>query len=557
MIRDFAATPDEMRYGICIVGSGPAGITLALELAARGQKSLVLESGGESASDAQDLSTAEIVDPAVHDDMSIAVARRLGGASNLWGGRCMPLDPCDFEPRPFANGARWPIAHSDIAPYYPQACRYATCGDPVFDAPMPGVQADSDDFGFESIERASNAPKMQKAHARALRESKLVDVRLDATVVDFEIGENGVIEAAVVVGADGQRRRVVADRFVIAAGGLESTRLLMIAQRRRPVMFGGADGPLGRFYMGHVIGEIADIFFLDDRFDDGFDLLRDGHGSYTRRRFTPSLALQQRAGLPNICFWPIVPPIADPRHRSGALSAVALALSTPGLKDFLLPEAIRIRHVGPHVDWTPHMRNVLSDAPRMAAFLMRFMWRRYVASERIPGYFIRNRSMRYGLSYHCEQSPRADSRVTLSDATDRLGAPRLRVDLRFARSDAEAVVSAHEHLADWLVRSNIAEVHYRQPREENVEAVIARMSHGTHQIGTARMGATRSEGVVDRNLRCFDAPNLFVASSAVFCTSSQANPTLSIIALAVRLAEHLSEESAPAHEVRLESAHAP
>ncbi|HRY03739.1 MAG TPA: hypothetical protein P5256_11450, partial [Beijerinckiaceae bacterium] len=483
MIRDFAATLDDLRCETCIIGSGPAGIALALELAAQGRPSLVLESGGERASSAQDLSAAEIVDSSVHDDMSIAVARRLGGASNLWGGRCMPLDPCDFEPRPFAQGARWPIGFDDIAPYYEAACRYATCGEPVFEAPILGARGADDDFSFESIERASNTPKMHKAHARELAASQRIDLRLGATVVDFEIADNGAIEAAMIAGADGERRRIVADRFVIAAGGLESTRLLMIAQRRRPEMFGGADGPLGRYYMGHVIGEIADIFFRDDRFDDAFDLLRDGHGSYTRRRFTPSLALQQAQGLPNICFWPIVPPIADPRHRSGALSAVALALSTPVLKNILLPEAIRIRHVGPHVDWLPHLRNVMSDAPRMAAFLLRFVYRRYLSSERIPGYFIRNRSMRYGLSYHCEQSPRADSRVTLADATDRFGAPRLRVDLRFSREDAEGVVRAHERLDDWLRRSEIAEVHYRQPQAENVDAVVARMSHGTHQIG--------------------------------------------------------------------------
>ena len=556
MIRDFAATPIDPECETCIIGSGPAGITLALELAARGRPSLLLESGGEKAGPAQDLSAAEIVDPAVHDDMSIAVARRFGGASNLWGGRCMPLDAADFEPRPFAQDARWPIPFSDIAPYYETACRYAACGRAVFEAPMPGVRPVNADFAFETIERASNKPKMHKAHGRELAASRLVDVRLDATVVDLEFAESGAVSAAVVVGRDGLRRRVVAERFVIAAGGLESTRLLLIAQRARPDLFGGPDGPLGRYYMGHIIGEIADIFFRDDRFDDAFDLLRDGAGSYTRRRFTPSIGLQTSAGLPNICFWPIVPPIADPRHRSGALSAVALALSTPVLKDILLPEAIRIRHVGPHVDWPPHLRNVLSDAPRMAAFLLRFVYRRYLAAERIPGYFIRNRSMRYGLSYHCEQSPRADSRVALSDAVDRLGAPRLHIDLRFARADAEGVVQAHERLADWLQRSNIAEVHYRQPEADNVDAVVARMSHGTHQIGTARMGATRAQGVVDGDLRCFDAPNLYVASSAVFCTSGQANPTLSIIAFAARLADYLARDSERRARVRPESARA-
>ncbi|MFV0282113.1 MAG: GMC oxidoreductase [Rhodoblastus sp.] len=556
MIRDFAATDANRRYETCIIGSGPAGITLALELAARGHASLVLESGIDKAGPAQDLADADIVDPAAHDDMSIAVARRFGGASNLWGGRCMPLDPADFEDRPYTHGARWPIGYENIAPYYEAACHYATCGQPVFEAPMPGVKTVNDDFAFESIERASNHPRMQKAHARNLGGSPLVEVDLGATVLGFDFAENGAVTAAHVAGRDGTRGKIRADRFVIAAGGLESTRLLLIARRDRPDMFGGADGPLGRYYMGHIIGEISDIFFLDDRFDDAFDLLRDGAGSYTRRRFTPSPQLQKAAGLPNISFWPIVPPIADPRHRSGALSAVALALSTPGLKNMLLPEAIRIRHVGPHVDVLPHLRNVATDAPHMAAFLLRFVYRRYIASERIPGYFIRNRSMRYGLSYHCEQSPCADSRVTLANDADRLGAARLHIDLRFSREDAEGVVRAHERLADWLERSNIAQVHYRQPVSRNVDAVVARMSHGTHQIGTARMGANRAEGVVDRNLRCFDAPNLFVASSAVFPTSGQANPTLSIIAFAVRLAEYLAKESECKPDVKPRSAHA-
>ena len=161
MIRDFAATSTADRCETCIVGSGPAGITLALELAARGRPSMLLESGDEKAGSAQDLSAAEIVDPAVHDDMSIAVARRFGGASNLWGGRCMPLDACDFEPRPYARDTRWPISFADIAPYYAAACRYAVCGLPVFEALMPGVRAVDDDFAYESIERASNSPKMQ------------------------------------------------------------------------------------------------------------------------------------------------------------------------------------------------------------------------------------------------------------------------------------------------------------------------------------------------------------------------------------------------------------
>src|ERR1700684_2458798 len=114
MIRMAIEGLDAVREPTLIVGSGPAGLTVAMELAKRGLPSVVLESGQSRPGVAQELSAADIVDPRLHDDMRIAVARGLGGRSNLWGGRCMPLDPVDFAPRAFAQGVAWPIAYSDI-----------------------------------------------------------------------------------------------------------------------------------------------------------------------------------------------------------------------------------------------------------------------------------------------------------------------------------------------------------------------------------------------------------------------------------------------------------
>ena len=375
--------------------------------------------------------------------MRIATARRLGGTSNLWGGRSMPLDPIDFVPRPFVGGARWPIGYDDVAPYYATACRYVGCGEAAFTLAAPELVAANDDFAFDRIERASNRPWFQKAHAATLAASPLIDIRLGATVVEIEFAENGRATGVVAATADGRRLRLAAERVVLAAGGLESTRLLLAAQRRRPALFGGVEGPLGRYYMGHVIGEIADVVFDDARVDAAFDFLRDGRGSFVRRRFAPSPALMARFDLPNVGFWPVAPPIADPRHGSGALSAVAMALSTPLVGGMILPELIRARHLGGSIDWLAHARNVASDLPATIAFLARFVRDRYFSAERIPGYFLRNRARRYGLSYHAEQIPNPDSRVTLAAETDRLGLPRLRVDLRFSRDDGEAIARAH------------------------------------------------------------------------------------------------------------------
>ncbi|MDE2364044.1 MAG: GMC family oxidoreductase [Hyphomicrobiales bacterium] len=554
MIRPWRSWDIPDSVDICIVGSGPAGLTLALELERLGRRSLVLESGDRGAGPAQSLSAAEIVDPRRHDDMSIAAARRLGGTSNLWGGRSVPLDPVDFEPRAFACGARWPFAYEELEPWYRAACAYATCGEPLFESPFDGVSVVSDEFSLSRIERSSNRPRFQNAHSERLETSDLIDIRLGATIVDLTLGENGRVSSCTIADAGGARRELEAERFVIAAGGLESARLLLLMQRRRPDLFGGAEGPLGRFYMGHVIGEIADILFADARIESAFDFLRDGAGSYVRRRFTPGRDAMIEHNLPNIAFWPVVPPVAEPRHCSGALSAVALALSTPLLGSALAPEAIRTRHLQRPIAWGPHIRNVIADAPQTIGFVGRFVRERYLSEERIPGYFLRNPARRYGLSYHAEQSPRADSRVSLSKTTDLFDTPRLAIDLRFHRDDAEAVVRAHDLFQRWFEASGFGRIEYRQPAEENAEAVDARMSHGTHQIGVARMGGARSEGVVDVDLRCFDVDNLYVVSSAVFPTSGQANPTLTIVALAARLAAHLATigvkpilTSAPAH----------
>jgi len=557
MIRAGLDGAEARTHETIVVGSGPAGLTLAMELAQRGRPTLVLESGLDRPSRAQDLSLAEIVDPARHDDLRIATARRLGGTSNLWGGRSIPLDPVDFAPRRFAGGARWPIGYDDVAPYYVRACRYVGCGEAAFTLAAPELSAANDDFEFDRIERASNRPSLQKAHAATLAASPLIDIRLGATVVELELAENGRATGVITATADGRRLRLSAGRVVLAAGGLESTRLLLAAQRRRPALFGGADGPLGRYYMGHVIGEIADVVFDDARVDAAFDFLRDGRGSFVRRRIAPSSSLMARFDLPNVGFWPVAAPIADPRHRSGALSAVAMALSTPVVGDMILPKLIRARHLNGSIEWLAHARNVASDLPATTAFLARFVCDRYFSAERIPGYFLRNRARRYGVSYHAEQIPNPDSRVTLAAETDRLGLPRLRVDLRFSRDDGEAIARAHQQLALWLSVSDFGRIEYRQSEAASAEAALALMSHGSHQIGTARMGANRREGVVDGDLACFDAPNLYVLGSAAFPTSGQANPTLSIVAFAVRLAEKLAAAPALSSVTRLRAnAHA-
>lgn len=539
MIRSGPDGLTDATHDLCVVGGGPVGIAMALESARQGRRVLLLESGGDGVEyKAQALSDASIVDPARHDSMRIAVARRLGGTSNLWGGRCLPYDPIDFEHRPIQGDTRWPIGLADITPFYARAVDYACAGADVFET-SELTQGDDKTFATSSLERWSRDRKAQQAHGKALADSPLIDLRLNASVTGF-VWDDDRVSHVVVVGPDARRTKIPVRDVVIATGGLESTRLLLSEQRDAPARFGGVDGALGRTYMGHVIGEIADIVFADDRTDTAFDFTIDAHGSYVRRRITPAPTLLRDDDLLNCAFWPVVPRVSDPTHRDGFLSAIALGLSVETLGARILPEAIRRRHIPVGMTRGPHAANVLRDLPAAAVEIPALLWKRYGAKIPAPAFYKRNTARRYGLSYHAEQAPRAASRVRLTHERDATGLPRLEIDLRFSYDDAASVVRLHGHMERWLAHTGLGRLDHRHPAADRAAAVLDQASHGTHQIGTARMAANAAAGVVDRDLCCFGAQNLYVASAAVLPTSGQANPTLTVMALGMRLVDRLA-----------------
>ena len=187
--------------------------------------------------------------------------------------------PSTSRPAPDFTDATWPIGHAGIAPYYDKAVDYLTAGANVFRAPIDGVDIDDDAVDYTRLERFSRVAAIQVAHAADIERSSLIDVRLNATVVDMTF-ESGRIASLTVADRDGTRRTLPVKTVALAAGGLESTRQLLALQSKHPHLFGGKDGPLGRYYMGHVIGEVADITFASDALDAAYDFYLDEHGSY-------------------------------------------------------------------------------------------------------------------------------------------------------------------------------------------------------------------------------------------------------------------------------------
>ena len=543
-------------YDFCVVGSGPVGMALVLELERLGHDVLLLESGGLECDPHGSTDSAAILrDPLRHAPMEIAVCRALGGTSWTWGGRCVPYDDVDLIDRAFVPDAQWPISHEEIRPWYSAAVPYMSCGSDQFSIPFR--QPLRDGLRLDPLERWASNSRLILLHRERLLASRLIHIALNCTLtgIQFQTDSGPSLSIANLEIATPQGKRPLRARHVILAmGGVETTRLLLHIQQshpEQPALFGGPDGPLGRYYMGHISGKIASIHFDDPAAIADLDFKLDSADgaarSWIRRRFMLDTQTQLSHQLLNTAFWPDNPPFYDPSHRSGVLSAVFLALVFPPTGRRLLSEAIRLAHTGPRpYPLLAHLSNVVLGAPRAIGDIYRILRDRFLRKPRKPGFLVPNRSGEYALHYHAEQIPHPDSRITLShNQKDRFGISQAVIDLRFDQQDVDSVIRSHQ-LLDQALRSNkIGHLRYWYTESQLSDAIWKQAADGFHQIGSIRMGHDPATSVVDGDLRAHGVENLYIASSAVFPSSGQANSTLLAVALGLRLVHHLHANPAP------------
>jgi len=531
---------------LCVVGTGPVGMALALEFEELGREVLVLESGDmEVDAEIADASRAAIADERRHAKMELAVCRALGGTSWTWGGRCVPFDDVDLLDRSFVPEGHWPLTHNEIRPWYRTASKYMFCGGDQFEIPYERKLTGG--LTLDALERWATQSRLILPLRDRLLGSKLVKIALKSTLVGLNLSSEGNEVESLEVSTPEGRVQVKASRFILAAGGVESTRILLHCQRQWPQHFGGAQGALGRYYMGHISGKIASIQFDRPKDFADLDFKLDDNGSYYRRRFMLTTEAQVENKVLNTAFWPDNPPFYDPGHRSGVLSSVFLALAFPPTGRRLLSEAIRLAHTGPRpYKLGQHLRNAILGAPRAALDIYRILRDRFLRKPAKPGFLVPNKGGEYALHYHAEQIPLRDSTVGLSGELDAFGLPRATIDLRFTEQDVESVIRSHELLDQALRANGMGRLKFLYTPEKMRERVWEQASDGFHQVGTARMGRDASRSVVDPDLKVHGLTNLYVASSAVFPTTGQANSTMLAVALAMKLAHHLAAPAAAA-----------
>ncbi|HEY0292763.1 MAG TPA: FAD-binding protein, partial [Hansschlegelia sp.] len=270
MISDLrsGSTPAELTGDVCVVGTGPAGITLALELSKKGRSVVLLEGGGASyEADSQSLYRGSVIG---HDNIDVANSRlrQFGGTSGHWTGMCAPLDPLDFEPRTDVAHHGWPITREDLNPFYARAQSYLDLGPFKYDfadwqAMLPGKALPLDPAKvFTDIYQQSPPTRFAEKFDQAIKTDPRIDCWLHANLTDIVLKDGSdAVERVVVSTLDGRRTSVKAKTFVVACGGIENARILLNCRSQRPAGIGNQNDLVGRYYTDHMTIETSTILF--------------------------------------------------------------------------------------------------------------------------------------------------------------------------------------------------------------------------------------------------------------------------------------------------------
>ncbi|MBW0269638.1 hypothetical protein ATM97_00465 [Nocardia sp. MH4] len=524
LVEDLRTVGDDaLRTQICVIGSGPAGLTVATELAAAGLQVLVLESGDHEIGPTEPEFAAidSVGAPRLPRDR-IAGCRVLGGSSHVWAGRCGLLDDLDFATRPWVRRSGWPLEATALRPYAERAAAHAGLGhgtgftDAEFwplagrPAPTPLDTASLRSY-FWQLSRDPVQRFAPKRWGPAVRDivAPTARVLVNATVTHLDTDATGAhVNSVEVTGAGGRVRTVEARIFVLAAGGIDTPRLLLASRRRVAGGIGNRYDQVGRYLIDHRSGVVATLSPAAAgaalaRF--GRYVVRGPRGKHTYQHGVAlSPEVQRGESLLNCALW-----LQEVTAPDDPWDAVQRVLSGKGR-----------RRDG---------RIMLSGTGLLLAGARRRL---------IDGVGLPHRLTGVEVWAMVEQAPDPDSRVRLSERTDPVGMPLPQVDWRIdAREDATVRRAAALLVAEFARLGLPAPELVPAARPGSTEPLA--LADRAHPSGTTRMSADPRHGVVDRQCRVHGVDNLYIAGSSVFPTNGHVNPTLTVLALAVRLADTL------------------
>jgi choline dehydrogenase-like flavoprotein len=496
---------------VCIAGAGAAGITLAVEFARKGKKVLLLEGGGAVREDSsQALYDSEIVG-LPHRGIHTGRIRVKGGTTVRWGGQILELDALDFTPRPGIPDSGWPFPKTELISFYERAlhleglAKVERSDAAVWrDLGLPFAQfADLEAY----LSRWCPEPNFARLHNKTLTTHPNIHLWLHSSAVELMTeGETAIgLRCRTLTGIETIFR---ASRYIFALGGIESSRFFL--QPRPGGLPWNRSGLLGQHFQDHIDCNAAAVHPHDlASFHDTFDPIIT-HGF----KYLPKLRL---------------PPHLQAQHGTLSIGST-MSFEDTGKARMQAKHTIRNLMRGRFSDVT---RGNFTHTAKHVPMLFHQVWR-YKVQRRAYA----PPEVRIFLRIHCEQEPTSRSSITLTGQRDPLGLLRVRFDWQISERELETirqyVLIAQRSLAD------IATIIPDEDLMSGSPNFLARCDDSNHHMGGMRMSPTDSTGVVDTNLRLYGLTNTYICSSAVFPCSGFSNPTHTVLALAIRLCDHVS-----------------
>jgi choline dehydrogenase-like flavoprotein len=499
---------------LAIIGAGAAGITIAREFANQKTSVLLLESGGLDFDERTQALYAGSVSDGLYD-LEVSRLRYFGGSTNHWGGVCRPLDDDDFAVRGWLPNTGWPITATDLKSYYDRACDLTQ---------LPGKRWNLEHWNNRLAEfyrlpmmgkRIAGAvfllsppTRFGEAYRESLQSPVNIRALLHVNAVEILADES----ATQVIGVrcaclSGPRILVQAKVYVLAAGPVETARLLLASTASQPSGLGNGHDTVGRYYSNHPGFYAGDIILSQPK-----DVL--ARPLSAMQTILPRLIVTADAAaaaeIGKFSTW------ANPVDEDGSmhLSDGYVALRSL-FRDF--------RHGNVSTELLAKLGRVLADVDGAAADV----WSRFR-----PAPFIR-------LDPEWEQVPNPDSRVTLIADRDELGMQRVHVEWKLTDDDIRTLRTSLEIIGEVIGEAGFGRIRVHEWLQSDPRPQTFPGHENYHPSSTTRMSDDPRRGVVDRNCRVHGIGNLYVSGASVFPTIGAVNPTLTVVALALRLADHL------------------
>lgn len=497
---------------ICIVGAGAAGISIALEWMNTPYKVILLEGGGFEYEDRiQELYSGKTTGQTYYPIKSSEL-HYFGGTTGHWGGMCSLFDPIAFKKRDWVNLSGWPITQDDLIPFYQRAHINMDLPDYEYDIrawqkkdPSLITLPLDENVIWNKVWRFSGPARFGKKYKDTIVNAPNIHLHTYANVVNIEANENvSSVKSVTIKNYTGKSHKVTAKKFIFACAGIQNARVLLASNKQAPKGFGNDNDLVGRYFMEHLEIKSGELWLKEE------NALKLYIAAAPRVQGELAITAQKQE---------------EYKILNGIVSFTPLEIAKktpPYIQTWTSGDPLANQRQVDKATWK-------AGGNRITRFIDSFSSKKDLHQS-------------FQMTIRLEQEPNPLSRVTLMAEKDELGVPRAALNWAFTGLEKKSMIKIYEIIGQQVGAAGIGRVKLMEELlDGRLDTVPGTTSGGWHHMGTTRMHNDPKFGVVNADCKIHGIDNAYMAGASCFPTGAGVNPTLTVVALSIRLADHLKE----------------